>query len=359
MKQFLALMLIAAHVSAYGQQRWHWKEYVYERDGFAITLPLTPEPHSDPNLPSATVYTVHFSADDALSIRALQDPRPCADTLGTLKSGALGGKQPGVDLASVKEITVAGYPGVEYSTRNAGRNTFERYVCANGSYYIFTARWPSGQPRPAAFTRIVESLRLLGTGAAPSDYVQTPFAPGETRPDTGEISGREYRNRFFGFTYPLPDGSTRASQPPEAAKLMDERSSFELLAGSGGLGDGGKLGSTFDITAWSARTLWWKDWHGKTGGDYLTKVRTVLPPDDRNWKAVGPVREKKINGRTFYEADAVSSHANVEGFQSQIATVEHGFVLRFIFEAGTQEELDRLLASLNSLQFAEHSRESR
>ena len=88
------LLLVAGQMPAYGQQAWHWKKYVYERDGFAVTLPQAPNPHTDPNLPSATVYSIHLSAESALSIRALPDPRPCTDTLGQLKSGALGGKQP-------------------------------------------------------------------------------------------------------------------------------------------------------------------------------------------------------------------------------------------------------------------------
>lgn len=125
-KQLCVLLLFAGHVPASGQQAWQWKEYVYERDGFAINLPQTPSPYTDPNLPSATVYTVHLSSDSILSIRALPDPRSCRDTLGQLKNGALGGKQPGVDLASVKEISVAGYPAVEYSTRGPDWNTYER-----------------------------------------------------------------------------------------------------------------------------------------------------------------------------------------------------------------------------------------
>jgi hypothetical protein len=127
--------------------------------------------------------------------------------------------------------------------------------------------------------------------------------------------------------------------------------SFLLAAGASPSGSG-RLAPMLSITAWSARSLWWKDWHGKTGGDYLTKLRTVPPPGARNWKAVGPVTEKKIAGHTFYEANAVASDTipgSPQGFQADLAIVERGFVLRFIFEAGTKEELDRLLDSMSSL----------
>ena len=107
------------------------------------------------------------------------------------------------------------------------------------------------------------------------------------------------------------------------------------------------------ITAWSARSLWWKDWHGKTGGDYLTKLRTVAPPGTRYFEAAGPVRERKIAGRIFYEADAVASHTSgmLQGFQANLAIVERGFVLSFIFQADTRKNLDGLLDSMNSLKF--------
>ena len=354
MKQLCVLLLVAGQVSAYGQEAWHWKEYVYGRDGFAVNLPQAPSPHTDPNLPSATVYTIHLSSDSALSIRTLPDPRPCTDTLGQLKNGALGGKEPGVDSASVKEISVAGYPGVEYSTSRPDWNTYERYVCADGSYYIFTARWPSGKARPVVIDRIVGSLRLLGTGAAPSDFVQAPFKPGETRPDSGGVSGREYQNKFFGFTYMLPEGYAGTTPSPEFTKFIEPPNSFLLLYSSVNPPEGGKVTGLVGITAWSARSLWWKDWHGKTGGDYLTKLRTVPPAGTQYLEAAGPVRERKIAGHIFYEADGVASPrlpGMPQGFQANLAIVERGFVLSFIVSADTREKLDHLLDSMNSLKF--------
>src|SRR5579872_3676374 len=281
-RQFYMLLLVAVQMPAYGQEAWHWKEYVYERDGFAVTLPQAPNPHTDPSIPSATVYTIHLSSESALSVRALRDPRPCTETLGQLKSGALGGQEPGVDLASVKEISVAGYSGVEYSTHKPDSNTYNRYLCANGSYYVFTAGWPSGTARSAAIDRIVGSLRLLGTGAAQSDIVQAPFKPGETRPNSGEVSGREYKNKFFGFAYTLPQGYNATTPSPEFTKFIEAPNSFLLIYSSTNSPDVRMMPGLIAITAWSARSLWWKDWYGKTGEDYLTKLRTVPPGGTRH-----------------------------------------------------------------------------
>jgi len=116
----------------------------------------------------------------------------------------------------------------------------------------------------------------------------------------------------------------------------------------------GKLAGLVGITAWSARSLWWKDWHGKTGGDYLTKLRTVPPPGTQYLEPVGPVRERKIAGRIFYEADGVVNHTlpgTPNGFPTNLAIVERGFVLSFILSADTREKLDQLLDSMNSLKF--------
>lgn len=194
---------------------------------------------------------------------------------------------------------MAAYPGGEYSTSRPDWNSYERYICAEGSYYIFTARWPTGKARPEVIDRIIGSLRLLGTGAAPSDFVQAPFKPGETRPDSGGVSAREYQNKFFGFTYTPPEGYAATTPPPEFTKFVKAPDSFLLLYSGVSPSKRRKLAGLVGITAWSARSLWCKDWQGKTGGDYLTKLRTVPPPGTQYLEAAGPVRERKIADASF------------------------------------------------------------
>jgi hypothetical protein len=74
-------------------------------------------------------------------------------------------------------------------------------------------------------------------------------------------------------------------------------------------------------------------------------------PGTRYLEAAGPVREQKIAGRIFFEADGHTLRGIPQGFQANLAIVERDFVLSLIFEADTREKLDRLLDSVNSLRF--------
>jgi hypothetical protein len=147
--------------------QWHpwpqWREYVYAEDGFAITLPEDPHPHPDASLPNVTVYTVVVPPQGNLSLRVLHQERDCAATLAQLRDGGLKGKA-GIDPSSVKEVSVAGHPGLEYQySLGSIWTNWDRFYCVNGRYYTFSTGWPRTQPRPSAAMRIVVSFRLLKT----------------------------------------------------------------------------------------------------------------------------------------------------------------------------------------------------
>jgi hypothetical protein len=157
---FIIILMLA--VLALGQdQKGAWKEYVYENDGFAITLPLPPyPPHADPALPDMTVYTVALSSG-RLSLRVSHRNRGCSTILTQLKDGALAGKS-GINPSSVKEVSINGNPGLEYEYKlNPDQFSSDRYYCVDEMFYAFSSSWPSNSPRPAAVTRILNSFRLL------------------------------------------------------------------------------------------------------------------------------------------------------------------------------------------------------
>lgn len=138
-----------------------WKEYVFADDGFAITLPDSPSPHSDAALPEMTVYTVSVTRNAKLSLRVSHEDRNCAETLAQLKDGALKGKS-GIDPSSVRNVSVDGHPGVEYQYKlDADRSFSDRFYCVNGRFYAFSSNWPGSGPRPAGVLRIISSFRLL------------------------------------------------------------------------------------------------------------------------------------------------------------------------------------------------------
>jgi hypothetical protein len=139
-----------------------WKNYKYPNAGFAVTFPHDPNPHNDPTMPEMTAYTVHFSSRAGLTLRVSSQTRDCAATLKQLRDGALSGKQPGLIAKSLKDVSVSGYPGIEWEFRaQPGVQQFERYVCAEGKFYFFAASWPSSEQKPQDLDRVLNSFKLL------------------------------------------------------------------------------------------------------------------------------------------------------------------------------------------------------
>jgi len=142
-----------------------WKEYIFEDDGFAITLPEAPNPHADATLPEMTVYSVSVPPNTRLSLRVSHQNRDCGATLAQLKDGALKGKS-GIDPSSVMDVSISGYPGVEYQYKlGPGFSSSDRFYCVNGRFYTFSTAWPLNESRPATAMRILNSFRLVGTAS--------------------------------------------------------------------------------------------------------------------------------------------------------------------------------------------------
>ena len=110
------------------------------------------------------MYTVHVTADSGMTLRVDNEQRDCAATLKYLKDGALHNKQPEqpINPSSVKDVSLGEYPGLEYEFRSDPEFTvYDRFLCVNGHFYNFTAKWFTKQPRPAAINRMIESFRIL------------------------------------------------------------------------------------------------------------------------------------------------------------------------------------------------------
>ncbi len=156
------LLIFCLPALALGQQSsGAWKEYVYNNDGFAVTLPSAPTRHADPRIPHTTNYDVSFE-EGPFRVAVVDQNRDCGTTLSDLKARLLSGKQPGLDNSSVKEITVAEHSAVEFRHRVANETRYERYVCGDGRFfYFFYAKWPINQSMPTSVNRILSSFRLL------------------------------------------------------------------------------------------------------------------------------------------------------------------------------------------------------
>jgi|HubBroStandDraft_1064217.scaffolds.fasta_scaffold00003_88 hypothetical protein len=143
-----------------------WKEYVFGDDGFAVTLPDSPKPHSDATLPEFTVYSVSLPGNAMLSLRVSHQERDCAATLAQLRDSALKGKS-GIDPSSVKNPSIDGNQGLEYEyTLSRDGGSSDRFYCVNGRFYAFSMRWLGTQAPPPSVGHVVASFRLLNTGHA-------------------------------------------------------------------------------------------------------------------------------------------------------------------------------------------------
>jgi hypothetical protein len=159
--QSISLMFCFSALALGQQPNGAWKEYVYKKDGFAVTVPSAPIRHADPQIPRTTNYDVSFE-EGPFRIGVVDQNRDCRATLSELKTRLLSGKQPGADMSSVKEITVAEHSAMEFRHRVANETRYERYVCGNGGfYYFFYAKWPINKSMPASVNRILSSFRLL------------------------------------------------------------------------------------------------------------------------------------------------------------------------------------------------------
>jgi hypothetical protein len=176
-----SLLVAAQGLPPKDAQQQQWKEYAYPNDGFAITLPHRADPHEDSTLSKATftaftvsgtqAYTVGLSADRPVTLHVATFPKGCSDFFGQYQSlirgakdGTIDTSKAGiqVDAATLREVTVGGYPAVEneHETKSQSRY-YDRTQCVDKKLYIFTVTWPAGSTKPSELSRIINSFRLL------------------------------------------------------------------------------------------------------------------------------------------------------------------------------------------------------
>ena len=161
------LLLLGAYGSiGVGQtpsKQMEWKEYVYPSAGFAITLPFDPHPHDDPTAPDVTVYTVHLSPTLVVTFRATNYKQDCEPVWNETRELARRGAQPNLVKGSFRDVTMQGYSGMEWqlAVPTVGYAEYDRNVCVERRFYMFSSRWPVGKEMPQSIKRILNSIRFL------------------------------------------------------------------------------------------------------------------------------------------------------------------------------------------------------
>ena len=158
-RQSLRVTVLLLAELTFGQQpKWEWKEYTFDSNNFAVTVPSVPAPHRDPQIAGATNYDVALD-EGALRIEVIPHHLDCTDVIARFKQLAV---SRGAIKTSLRELPVAGHPALEYRFDKPNRQTeYDRIVCTNTITYCIYAGWPTNQPRPPSVDRVLNSFRLL------------------------------------------------------------------------------------------------------------------------------------------------------------------------------------------------------
>jgi len=147
-------------------QNLAWKEYVYERDGFAVSSPLEPVLEKRIMQPVAGEVEAHFyyaSVKDCQLVIMYaplhpNDKRTPEQALSDAKLGIIPTK---TRLVYEKKITIGSYPGIEVETEEGQYHQRARFYAADRKMYGLVGAAPKETAFPADLQRWYESFRLL------------------------------------------------------------------------------------------------------------------------------------------------------------------------------------------------------
>lgn len=134
-----------------------WKEYIYPKDGFAITLPHAPLVE---HLQQSTKYTVVPAHDILVSLYVSVEPKDCSAWVTGARDLANQRPAPAAKPLT-KEVTIKGHPAFVKVMRQQSFLQYELQECLGNKTYYFHAHWFWGRPEPEEVSRILNSFRLL------------------------------------------------------------------------------------------------------------------------------------------------------------------------------------------------------
>jgi hypothetical protein len=186
----------------------------------------------------------------------------------------------------------------------------------------------------------------------------TSKAKAATAPDDGSYHGNTYTSRYFGFSFTFPehftvDADFTEGQQDESQETFVLLAAFGPTAGSahreGVVLTADKLEAprhvhklTLPGTPEAATVNHDDDWVQP----YLDTLKHVLVSQGAQPR-VG-LRDYSFGGSKFYRADF---ERDAPGFQSLLLTRQGGYALVFDFVGGSEERVDKLVSTLDSLKF--------
>jgi hypothetical protein len=139
-------------------QSGQWKEYVYRRDGFAITTPSKPK--FQQRVGSDDHWYIIGPAGEASHFTLTVSSPPRTFSKEEMESAKKYFQELVKDILvpdSFKEISLSGYPGFQYELRFRQTSRIFRAYMISGRYFLLSvpsSSFPDGE-------RILDSFRLL------------------------------------------------------------------------------------------------------------------------------------------------------------------------------------------------------
>ena len=188
---------------------------------------------------------------------------------------------------------------------------------------------------------ISESAKPAAPVQSASITTTAPVPPADLHPDYGVLSGSHYVNSYFGFSYQYPDGwNGNAIQSSTASQMYTMFSANPVASGGADL-------RYISISADSlAKNVVPKDFIKASTDAFAgpTGAFNVLHTD----------KHYTFAGKDFYRVDLVSKPApgSPAIYQTQVFTLLDNYAVTFSFMAGNTNDIETMIHSMESLNFA-------
>ena len=145
-----------------------WKQYPYPSDGFAVSSPLQPTfssqlKQTDAGNVEIHTYAIQLGNNGVVMISSSEvrglDKESAKARLQMAKAGAL--KAGNATLTTEKEITLGGYPGLQYEATAQNLHVRARMYIVKDKLYQLMEISPLATSFPAEAERISSSFKLL------------------------------------------------------------------------------------------------------------------------------------------------------------------------------------------------------
>jgi hypothetical protein len=177
------------------------------------------------------------------------------------------------------------------------------------------------------------------------DHPQHAARPIGLRPDGGTFIAGVYKNGYFGFSFALGEGWFTNDDLLQAGRVAQHKQGqFLLLMADRHAGKPVRENMllTADDTTLFKSQVKLDDWVRKLAGVLVKKGGMELTRD---------AYAVDFAGNHFYRADLKESYAGRADYKSYLANEYDGFLFTWEFQADSEERLNQIVNSLNTLTF--------